>query len=374
MMSSVAAFGRIPVFLVIASVLAACSGHAGDAPPAPAVPEVLTVQPTPAEASRMLRLPAFTQPREAARIHSRATGFVARRLVDIGDRVEAGAVLAMISSPEVDEAVSEAQAQFAKAQADETLARSNHDRARALVESGVVSKQMYEDRRANLDVAAAARAAASARLAAARERQSFQVIRAPFEGRIVARNVERGDRVSGDAAVGQPLFELQALDPLRVVVDLPQSMALQVRPGMKADVTFPGLAGEALHAIVERASGAISTGSGSMRAELLLPNPDARIPAGMSGTAIVRVPRSAPALLLPNTAVIRQAGTSRVAVVKAERIEFRDVALGRDLGNQTEVLSGLAAGDSVVLSPNGLLESGAKVRARTKGASQNPSS
>lgn len=131
---------------------------------------------------------------------------------------------------------------------------------------------------------------------------------------------------------------------------------------MQAEVAFTELIGEPLNALVERTSGAISAGAGSMRAELRLPNPDARIPAGMAGTVIMRVPRTAPALLLPNTALIRQADKNRVAVIKAERVEFRDVALGRDLGNRTEVLSGVTAGESVVLSPNALLVAGAQVR------------
>lgn len=359
--------GRVTATFVVAAALAACGADGGDGVSVEAVPEVLTVRIAPAEAVQLLRLPAFTQPRESARIHSRATGFVERRHVDIGDPVEAGAVLAVISSPEVDEAVREARAQLAKAQADEALARSNHDRARALVESGAVSRQMYDDRRANLEVAAASRAAASARLAAARERQSFLTIRAPFSGRIVARNVERGDRVTGDAAAGSPLFELQAIDPLRVVVDLPQSVALQVRSGMKADVTLPELPGQTMYALVERTSGTISAGAGSMRAELRLPNPQARIPAGMAGTVILRIPRTRPAALVPNTALIRDAGRSRLAVVEAERVEFRDVALGRDLGTRTEVLSGIAPGERVVLSPNALLTPGAKVRVRAAG-------
>lgn len=364
MMSFAGGLGRISVVLSLATALAACAGHAGDAPSVAPVPDVLTVRPTPADAVRELRLPGYTQPNEQARIHSRATGFVERRFVDIGDVVKAGAVLATVSSPETDEAVREAQAQLSKARADEALARSNHDRARALVASGVVSKQMYDDRRANLDVAAAARAAAGAHLAAARERQAFQTIRAPFAGTIVARNVERGDRVTADAATGQPLFEIQALDPLRVVVDVPQSIALQVRPGLQAEVSFSELPGESRSALIERTSGSISAGAGSMRAELRLPNPDARIPAGMAGTVIVRVPRATPAWLLPNTALIRQAGRSRVAVVNAERVEFRNVVLGRDLGNRTEVLSGVNAGESVVLSPNALLVPGTQVRTR----------
>ena len=97
MMYSPGGLGRISVVLALAVALAGCSGHAGDPPSAAPVPDVLTVRPTPAEAVQELRLPGYTQPNEQARIHSRATGFVERRFVDIGDVVEAGAVLAVVS-------------------------------------------------------------------------------------------------------------------------------------------------------------------------------------------------------------------------------------------------------------------------------------
>lgn len=366
-------FARGPVTLVIATLLAACGGRAEEASRAAAVPEVLTAPATAAEKDAVLRLPARIRPGEAARIYPRATGFIERRFVDIGDPVEAGAVLAVISTPEADELAREAQAMLAKAKADEDLARLNHSRARALVRSGVVSEEMYSDRRANLDVAVAARAAAAARLAAARERQAFQSVRAPFAGTVVARNIERGDRVTADAADAQPLFEIHALDPLRVVVDVPQSMALQVRPGMEGEVTFPELPGESLRASVVRSSGTISTAAGMMRVEMRLSNPGGRIPAGMVGTVTLRLPRPTPALVVPNAAVVRGADGSRVAIVDAGRLEYRDVTVGRNLGDTIEIRSGLAAGDTVVLSPNALLRSGVRVKARAlAGAEKRP--
>lgn len=357
-------FARGPVALLIAAILAACGGRAEERAPAAPVPEVLTARVAAAEESSVLRLPARTQPGEAARIYPRATGFIERRFVDIGDPVEAGTVLAVISTPEADEAVREAQAMLAKAKADEDLARVNHDRAQVLVRSGVVSEAMYSDRRASLDVAAAARAAAAARLAAARDRQGFQSVRAPFAGTVVARNIERGDRVTADATAAQPLFEIHALDPLRVVVDVPQSMALQVQPGMEGEVAFPELPGESLRASVVRSSGTISAAAGMMRVEMRLPNPDRRIPAGMVGTVALRLPRSTPALLVPNAAVVREARGSRVAIVEAGRFAYRDVIVGRNLGDRIEIRSGLAAGDTVVLSPNALLRPGVRVKAR----------
>lgn len=348
----------------IALALAACSRSAAETTPAQPIPEVLTVQAKPADAAFELRLPARAMAGESAQLYPRATGFVSERRADLGDNVQAGQVLAVISAPESDQAVREAQAVLAQARADQELAKVNYERAQVLIGSGAISKELYSDRKANFDVAVAARGAAEARLAAARERQGFQTVRAPFAGVVVARNVERGDRVVGDAASAQPMFEINALDPLRVVVDVPQHVALQVRSGVEGEVSFPELPGQVFKAQVVRSAQAISRDAGVMRTELRLPNPDNRIPAGMVGTVSLRLPRAAPAVVLPVSSVIQRAGGAQVATLKGDRLDFRDVTLGRNLGNEIEVLGGLNANDTVVLAPNALLSPGSAVKAR----------
>lgn len=355
----------------IALALAACSRSAAETTPAQAIPEVLTVQAKAADPAFELRLPARAMAGESAQLYPRATGFVSERRVDLGDKVQAGQVLAVISAPESDQAVREAQAVLAQAKADQELAKVNYDRAQVLIGSGAISKELYSDRKANYDVAVAARGAAEARLAAARERQGFQTVRAPFEGVVVARNVERGDRVVGDAASAQPMFEVNALDPLRVVVDVPQHVALQVRSGVEGEVSFPELPGRVFKAQVVRSAQAISRDAGVMRTELRLPNPDSRIPAGMVGTVSLRLPRATPAVVLPVSSVIQRAGGAQVATLKGDRLDFRDVTLGRNLGNEIEILGGISASDTVVLAPNALLSPGSTVKARALAAVQN---
>lgn len=350
--------------VAVVTALAACSPSVADTALPPSIPEVLTARAKPAEGIYELRLPARTQAGESARIHPRATGFVSEWRADIGDAVRAGDLLAVISAPEVDQAVLEAQAMLAKAKADQELARVNYERARVLVDSGVVSEEMYSDRKANHEVAVAARGAAQARLASALERQDFQSVRTPFTGVVVARNVERGDRVVGDAASAQPMFEINALDPLRVVVNVPQNVAMQIERGMEGTVSFPELPGEVFKAQVVRSARAISREAGMMRTELRLPNPDNRIPAGMVGTVDLRLSRPSPLILVPVSAVVQYAGGARVATLKNSVIEYRDVSLGRNLGNDVEVLAGISAHETVVLSPNALLMSGTKVKAR----------
>jgi RND family efflux transporter MFP subunit len=354
--------------LALAFALAAsgCARSDAETPAAPAVPEVLTAVARAAETSYTLSLPARALAGESAQIYARATGLVAERGVDLGDRVAAGQVLAVISTPEIDAAVHEAEAELGRARAAEELARVNFERAEVLVRSSAVSREMHSDRKSAYDAARAARAAAQARLASARERQGFRTVRAPFAGVIAARNIERGDRVVGDSAgSATPLFTLNALDPLRVALDIPQSAALQVRPGLRAEVSFPELPGERFSAEVVRSAQTLSTDAGAMRVELRLPNPGNRIPAGMVGEARLSIPRAAGVVIVPESAVVSGADGAQVARIgAASTLEYRRVALGRNLGNDVEVVDGLAAGDQVVLSPNALLRAGVRVVVR----------
>ncbi|HSX63760.1 MAG TPA: efflux RND transporter periplasmic adaptor subunit [Pseudoxanthomonas sp.] len=347
------------------ALAAGCSRSAAEQPAA-VMPEVLTVPARAAADNYELRLPARAVAGESAQLYPRATGYVSERRADLGDKVQAGQVLAVISAPEVDQSVRELMAEVGRMRAALQLAKVNYERAAVLVKSGAVSGEMYSDRSANRDAAEAALAAAEARLSSARERQAFQVVRAPFAGVVAARNVERGDRVVGDSAAAGPLFEINALDPLRVLVDVPQGAVLQVRPGLRADVTFPELAGESFQAEVVRVAQSISTDAGGMRVELRLPNQDGRIPAGMVGEVSLQVPRAAPAVVVPLSAVVAGASGPRVARLDAgSRLEFRAVRLGRNLGAEVEILDGVAVGDQVVLAPNALLETGAQVTAKT---------
>ncbi|MBT2746011.1 MULTISPECIES: efflux RND transporter periplasmic adaptor subunit [unclassified Lysobacter] len=361
---------RIALALAVsAALLAALSGcgrSSAESAPASTVPDVLTVQAKAADAAYDLSLPARAQAGESAQLYARATGFVSERKVELGDKVAAGQVLATISAPEIDQAVREARAVLAQTSADQELAKVNYDRAQTLIGTGAVSKEYFSDRKGNYDVAVAARNAAQARLTSALERQAFQSVRAPFAGVVVARNVERGDRVVGDSASSTvPMFEVAVLDPLRVVVDVPQNVSMQIENGLEAQVSFPELPGQTFKAQVARSARNLSRDAGVMRTELRLPNPDSRIPAGMVGSARLHLPRAAPAVVLPVSTVIQRGSGTQVVTLKTDStLAYRDVTLGRNLGNEVEVLSGVSPGDTVVLAPNAMLADGNKVNAK----------
>jgi RND family efflux transporter MFP subunit len=354
--------GTVPVLVAVCALLAGCDNSRA-MPESAVAPVVSLVQAKPAAADYALVLPARAQAGQTAQVFARATGLVSSRRVDLGDRVKAGQLLATIAAPEIDQAVRQAQADVAQADAELVLARGNYERAAAMLRTQLISREDYSSRLGARDAAQAALEAARAQLASARERQGFASVRAPFDGVISARNVDLGDRVVGDTASATvPMFRIDALDPLRIAVDVPQSAALQVRAGLLAQVSFPELPGQNFDADVVRSAQRISEDAGGMRVELRLPNPDNRIPAGMVGQVRLSVPRAAPAVVLPLAAVVQDGATPKVARVGADgQVHYAQVVLGRNLGNEIEVLSGVAAGDAVVMAPNALLADGTKV-------------
>lgn len=360
--------GALPALLLLSG---GCDRSVETAVPAAAQvqPEVVTVLARAGDAQRELRLPARAVAGEYARINARATGFVESRKVELGDRVVAGQVLATIAAPEVDQDVRAAEAAVGQAKADAALARLNFERAQRLVGSGAISKEMFNDREAARAIADAARAAADARLTSARERQGFGTVRAPFAGVVVARNVERGDRAVADQSAATSLFDIAALDPLRILVDVPQSAALDVHVGLEAEVSFIELPGETLAAKVVRSAQSISEGAGGMRVELSLPNPGERIPAGMTGEVRMKIAVTGSSVRVPISAVVQGPKGARVATIGDDStLVYREVKVGRNLGSEIEIVEGLAPGQRIVASPNALLEDGARVTVKPDAA------
>jgi len=332
-----------------------------DGKPAPRTVRVIAPEAVPG--STTLTLSGRTAPAEQALLSSRASGIVSDRRVDIGDQVKAGDILVTIEAPEVEQELRRARATIDQVRARLTLADVNLQRGENLVDKGHVSVQTVDERRATKLTAEADLAAALAEVKRLEEVQSFQTIRAPFDGTIVARHVERGDKVSGDATQeGGYLLRIARLNELRVEIDVPQSHALLVKAGASGRVVFAEMP-EPLTARVVRVSGQIDQTSSTMRAELLMANPENRIPAGMNGQVMIEVDEGGAAVMVPTNALMTRSGRQMVAIVDADnRVQFRPVVLARDLGERVVVASGLTVHDHVIVSPNALLRAGDEVQ------------
>ncbi len=326
---------------------------------------VRTSKATPAAAVAEFSAIGRTAPAQQAYLFSRATGTIAECKVDIGDRVKQGDVLATIDAPEIPHRISAAQAKIAQMSARAELAEALLKRAESITAAQAISAQELDERRASTKAAAADLFAAQAELRELEEMEKFLSIRAPFDGTIIVRRIDRGDHVNGDTNTTEAwLFHIARLDELRMILHVPPATALQIRTKQQADVSFPDIPNKPYTASVSRYSSLIEEASGSMQVELTLPNPDFAIPAGLSGNAKIKVEAPVAAnLLVPANALVTRAGISQVALVESGKVKFNDIKTGRTLGPKVEILDGLKLGDDVILSPNALLKDGDPVTA-----------
>lgn len=350
-------FPNASLFLAVATI-----GTASAAETAPV--DVKTAHPAAPEAATFLQTIGRTAPAKQAALFSRATGIVSECRVDIGDRVKEGDVLAVIAAPEIAHQIAAARARVEQMKARLDLASVLLTRGESLAASNAFSKETLDERRSTTKTAEADVAAAEAELSTLIEMQNFLTIRAPFDGTITGRRIDRGDHVVRDQSGEDAwLFNIAQLKELRMVLFVPPATALQIRNGEPADITFTELPGRLFAAKVSRSSGLIDPSSGTMQVELTLPNEDFTLPAGLSGIARIQARSGPSVLMIPSNALATRDGIPNVALVENGKVKFQAVKPGRTMGPKIEVLSGLTAEGEVILSPNSLLRDGDPVKA-----------
>lgn len=339
-------------------------------------PRVATVQPRRAAEALEVSLPGSTQPILVTGIYARTDGYLRARHVDIGDRVEAGQLLAEIETPEVDQELRQARATLLqdeatvrKFEADLELARTTLQRFRA-AGAGAVSKQQIDERVAamtdaekTVEAARATVAADEANVQRLQDLQSFQRVYAPFAGVITVRNVDPGSLVSaGSGSTVTELFELAQVDVLRIFVFVPQAYALDVAVGQRAAVTVRERPGTNFEGVVTRTAGAIDASSRTMLTEVQVPNPQGLLLSGAYATVRLAVQRVDPPLMVPASALRVDASGVRVARVEPDgTLRFTKIEVGRDFGTEVEVLAGVAPDDVLAVSLSAGIRDGERV-------------
>jgi RND family efflux transporter MFP subunit len=323
---------------------------------------------------RVLKLPASIQPLEEAVVYARANGYVARWLVDLGDKVKADQLLLEIETPEINQELSQARAALAKtqaakvqAEAGRALSKSRFDRTGKLVDAGVASQAELEQTQAessvgdaNINVAQAGIEAELANIRRLTDVQRFAKVTAPFAGTITARNVERGSLVTAGNAT--PLFRLAATDTVRVYVQVPQDVAASVAVGGAAKVTVRELTGQSFEGHVARTAGVLDNVTRTLNTEIRVPNPDGKLMSGMYAEVSLNLSAPRQVYEIPATALMSDAQGLRVAVVTANNtLHLQPITIERDLGATLQVASGINANDRIVQIAGAELSEGQKV-------------
>ncbi len=336
----------------------------------------------------VIELPGNIEAITEAPILARADGYLARRMVDIGDHVRAGQVLAAIEAPELDDqlrqaraaleqaqaAVDQASANYQRGQADEDLAKVTAVRWAALLAKGAVSKQENDRYQSEYRSASAATkalekalavargnvAAAEANVARLNTLQGYREVKAPFDGVITLRNVDTGALVNAGSTL---LFRIAQISTLRTYLNVPQAEASDVHAGQPARLTVSNLPGRQFAGTVARTANALDPASRTLLVEVRVPNPDGALLPGMYARVDLSDARANAPLRIPSDALIVRAEGTEVAVVNAGgTVHLQKIEVGRDYGDSIDVTGGLAEGQTIIANPGDVIQEGVKVQ------------
>jgi RND family efflux transporter MFP subunit len=327
-----------------------------------AIPTVALAKLLRGDAEQRLILPGDLQPYSKATIYARVSGYLKSWNNDIGAPVKAGAVLASIEAPDLDQQLAQARATLASAKANYDIAALTAARNNTLVQKQAISQQIADQTAADAAAKKAIMDASAAYVGQLEAMQSFKQIVAPFDGVVTARNTDIGALINSGSA-GQPLFEIADLHRVRVYVQVPQAFTADLRPGLKATFEVPQYPGRKFDATVVTTSNAMSETSRSMLVELQADNSDGKLFGGTYCRVDFQISGDPNMVRLPATALMPVNRGVQVAVVGDDnKVVLKSIQLGRDFGDTVEVKAGLSSQDKVIDSPPETLQNGDTVQ------------
>jgi len=312
-----------------------------------------------------LILPSSAQAWHITPIWARVNGYLIRYLVDIGDVVKQGDLLAEIDTPETDEQVGQAQADLLNSISERDIAKITRDRWQRLWDKNkeAVSKQEVDQYHANYESAEALVQANQKNVSRLTYQQQFKYIYAPFDGTIIQRNVDIGSLIYGNInGTPQELFQLAQTDTIRFFVDVPQTYFLQINDGLEAEVTIGELPDSVFKGKVTRYAKALDPTARTLLTEVDVKNNQGILYAGLFGRVKFLMKPVNVNFIIPTTALIIRDGFPHVAVVDANNIvHLKRVQIGRDYGKEMEITSGLKENDRIITLPSDSIFEGTKV-------------
>src|SRR3984885_2249472 len=342
-----------------------------------AVPTVALISPEHGASTQRVVLPGTVQAWFEAPIYARVNGYLKGWYFDYGAQVKKGTVLAEIETPDLDAQLTAAQAKLNSAravvkvrEAEKDFAESTYDRWRDSPK-GVVSAQEQQSKQADYNSALAQVNSAKAEVAADQGEvdrvdamESYKKIVAPFDGVVTARETDVGALINaGSGGNGPELFRVADVHKMRIYVQVPQQMSGGIQPGMSAELRLPQFPDKTFHATVATTSSAINLSARTLLVELHAENSEDQLQPGAYTQVTFELPSNPTIVHVPTSALIfRERGTEIAVVEPDDKVKLKPVTLGRNLGTEVEILSGLSPSDRVINSPPDSLGAGDKVR------------
>lgn len=278
------------------------------------------------------------------KIVAESEGRIERLLVEEGDYVSQGATLATLVR-------GDAQMLREKARVRASNARIAFNRAKDLNTRDLMSKGDYEKIVMEKEVA-------EAELAEAEWRLAKTTIRAPFAGRVTERMVNAGQHLRP----GDTLFTLTDYDPLIARIFLPERDVIALKTGREVRMTLRAANEITFQGRIRQISPVVDTATGTVKVTVEAVNPPAAVRPGAFVTVDIVRDTKLNAIRVPREAVVRELREAHVFVVEGTVAKRRDLTLGLEEGDYVEALSGLKAGDKVIVAGQGALRDGSVVK------------
>jgi RND family efflux transporter MFP subunit len=354
-----ALFGLAPL-LVLPWASAGCSSKSAKGSPERPPPLVSVAKLEKRDIDVEVHAPVDLRPLFQAEVGSKTLGYLDAVLVDRGDKVKRGQIVALIRPSDLPDQLAASKGALAQSQASLGLARTNHQRVSQLAPSGVVSQQELQQAEAALASATANEAAARAQIGGLATRLGETRIESPLDGYVVQRRLDPG------ALVGPPgggaIVTVARTDVLRVFISVIERDSAQVAVGKEATVVVDALPGRVFRGSVVRLAPFFDPTTRTLDAEVQLPNPEGTLRPGMYGRGSIILEHHAGATVLPAAAMQISDNERFVFVLDGNRVRRKHVETGYDAGEWLEVTSGVRAGEEAVIAGADGLSEGSVVR------------
>ena len=299
------------------------------------------------------------QATNSADLSTRMMGYVKKVHVNVGDKVKKGQLLVSLNNADLQAKKAQVDAGIVQAQTAFKNAEKNYNRFKNLFESNSVTQKEMDDMTANYQMAKAGLESAKQMKNEINAQFAYSNITAPFNGVITSKNVENGDM----ANPGMPLLSMETPKEFEVMAMVPETEISQIKTGTSVNVLVKSIDKTIKGKVTEVSTSAKNTG-GQYLVKVDLEKTDANILSGMFTTVQFPVSRNIKSamVLIPTDAIVKNGQLSGVYTVSQSNTALlRWLRLGRVYGNKVEVLSGLSALESYIISAEGKLFNGAKI-------------
>lgn len=309
-------------------------------------------------ASSEIKLPGQLAAYEEVSIYPKVNGYVKSVPVDIGSRVSRGQLLMVLEAPELLQASLEAREKYARSQADCTIDREHYQR---LVEAsrteGAISPLDLSTLRSRMAADSALSNAEKSNWQMQETMLSYLKITAPFDGVITDRNVHPGALISA-AAKDKPMLELKEVARLRLQVDIPENIAVNLNDRDSISFYTSAWPDKRLTGFISRKSMNVNTQFRSERMEIDVNNKAGRLSPGMYADVLVYSKGNPNAWLVPISAVITSTERKYVIAERNQKASKVDVTTGNQASGKIEVYGDLHTGDQIIIHPDEDIKNG----------------